>query len=365
MDLLLKVVDGPADRAWQGLEARFDPSGGLIGRAETARLSLPDSTRTVSRFHVHVSCSGDTFYLEEMGSRNAATINGKALKAGSKEALRPGDQVRVGHFTLSVEFDDPEFPATQVIDPRELRMRMSGNEDDQATQVAVRVAGRAPPSYSPAGLLEALQDGAGVEVELPAGLQPEFIRALGQILRTLVSGVHRLSSQRMRLREEPSPEKARPQSRHVDPIRAAAEESRMLGALLKPTVIGSGKSLHRAQEMIDDLAARLAAMRTGVTEALQQAEARLSPAAVEERLDSSLFLDELFPMRRKARLWDLYRRTHRALKAERPADAGDAAVDAAADGKGGAKTDGFRELFNNAYTRAYEAEIARLRRERR
>jgi len=44
--------------------------------------------RTVSRFHAHVSCSGETYFLEEMGSRNTATVNGKAVKAGSKEALR-------------------------------------------------------------------------------------------------------------------------------------------------------------------------------------------------------------------------------------------------------------------------------------
>src|SRR5271165_2655711 len=129
MELLLKVVDGPSDGSWRGLKARFDASGGLIGRAETARLSLPDSSRTVSRFHAHVSCSGEEFFLEEMGSRNAAMINGRALKAGTKELLRPGDEVRVGRFLLAVEFDDPDFPATQVID-RPLQ-QLEQDEDSQ------------------------------------------------------------------------------------------------------------------------------------------------------------------------------------------------------------------------------------------
>ena len=84
MDLILKVVEGPKGAEWRGLQARFDASGGLIGRAETARLSLPDSTRTVSRFHAHVSCSGETYFLEEMGSRNTATVNGKAVTAARR-----------------------------------------------------------------------------------------------------------------------------------------------------------------------------------------------------------------------------------------------------------------------------------------
>src|SRR6267378_2513528 len=189
MDLILKVVEGPNGAEWRGLQARFDASGGLIGRAETARLSLPDSTRTVSRFHAHVSCSGETYFLEEMGSRNTATVNGKAVKAGSKEALRPGDKVRIGHFTLAVDFDDPDFPATQVMERRSLRLE--AGEDEDSTRIAVREAttSRAVNSNLNTELLEAFQDGAGVQVEMPIGLRPEFMRLLGQLLRTLVGGI--------------------------------------------------------------------------------------------------------------------------------------------------------------------------------
>jgi len=60
MDLILKVVEGSNGAEWGGLQARFDASEGLIGRAETARLSLPDSTRTVSRFTRTSAASGET-----------------------------------------------------------------------------------------------------------------------------------------------------------------------------------------------------------------------------------------------------------------------------------------------------------------
>jgi len=359
MDLILKVVEGPSSSEWQGLEARFDASGGLIGRAETARLSLPDTSRTVSRFHAHISCTGDSFFLEEMGSRNAASVNGRALKAGTKEALRPGDKVRIGHFTMAVHFDDPDFPATQIMDRRSLQIAFG---DDNDSTLAVREAS-GTRGVNSTELLEAFQGGAGIDLELPGGLRPEFMRTLGKLLRTLVGGLHYLSSQRMRLRDEPSDRNSNPQARHIDPIRAAAEETRLLANLLKPGAIGSDKPQTRVQETIDDLAARIAAMRAAMDAALEQAEAKLSPAAVESRLERSIVLDELMPMRRKAKLWDLYRSTHGSAAA--------AAINGSADTESGRQgklranlTPGVRELFNQAFTRAYEQEVARLRRER-
>jgi predicted component of type VI protein secretion system len=344
MDLLLKVVDGPSDGAWRGLEARFDASGGLIGRAETARLSLPDTSRTVSRFHAHVSCSGDTFFLEEMGSRNAAVINGKSLKAGTKQPLGPGDKVKIGHFMLAVDFHDPDFPPTQVIDRRALRLDTA--DCDDAARVAVRDGvGLTRPSAFNDDLQEAFLDGAGVHLDAGARLTPEFMRTLGLVLRALVGGMHRLSSQRMRFRDEPSSDRSDPSGRHVDPIRAAAEEGRLLTNLLKPGSMGSDKPHTRVQEMIEDLEARVAAMHVAVDAAVEQTEARFSPPAVEQRLPASLFLDELLPMRRKARLWDLYQQTH-AGKAQ---------------GDGDSRASGVRQVFNHAFTRAYEAEMTRRR----
>ena len=361
MDLILKVVEGPSTGHWQGLEARFDGSGGLIGRAETARLSLPDSSRTVSRFHAHVSCSGNTFYLEEMGSRNSASINGKSLKGGTKEALRPGDKVRIGHFTLAVDFDDPDFPATEVLDRGSLRAVLG--DDDESTQVAVREATVFRSGHSAAELLNAFQDGAGIQLDASVNLRPGFMRMLGQLLRALVGGLHHVGSQRMRLRDEASDRIAQAHARHIDPIRAAAEGTRLLAVLLKPGAIGSDKPHARVQEMIDDLTARIAAMRMAVDAAVEQTEARLSPSAIESGLKRSLFLDELLPMRRKARLWDLYRRTHGVFNAVPGQEKADGKSDAQDGGRTGGAS-GVREIFNRAFTKAYEAEAARFRRSR-
>ncbi len=363
MELVLKVVDGPNGASWPGLEARFDASGGLIGRAETARLCLPDTTRTVSRFHAHVSFSDGTFFLEEMGSRNAATINGKAVTGGSKAPLRPGDRVRLGRFTLAVELDDPEFPTTEVIERHNTRTPTAADVEDSGAAATAAASLDAPPA---AALWDALQDGAGVGLHLAPNRGVEMMRTVGLMLRTLVGGVHRLTTQRVRLREEAGPDKARPQARQIDPVRQAAEESRLLADLLEPAAAGAPMPLAKVQEMLEDLSAQLAAMRTAVKVAVEQTEAKLAPSAVEERLEASLFLDELVPMRRKARLWDLYRRTHGAAASER-AEKSEAKTETRPEGKTGARSSvrsGVREAFNRAFSRAYEAEVARLRKDR-
>jgi len=260
MDLILKVTDGPPDGEWRGLEARFDPSGGLIGRAETARLSLPDASRTVSRFHAHVSHGDDAYCLEEMGSRNATSINGKALTVGEKAVLRPGDQVRVGHFTLSVAFDDPSFPATQIFERPEV-IAPSGAASDDGTRVINRGFSMPTGGAGSNGLWEAFLDGAGVSLNLPDARRPELMRSVGLILRTMVGGIHRLTNQRVRLRDETTPEKARPQSRAVDPVRQAAEEARLITGLLEPVAVGAVPATARVLEMLEDLTAQIAAMR--------------------------------------------------------------------------------------------------------
>jgi predicted component of type VI protein secretion system len=238
-----------------------------------------------------------------------------------------------------------------------------------------RIVNRAIPSrlvgFGPSEIWEAFLDGAGVTLNLPHTVRPELMRSVGLMLRTLVGGVHRLTNQRMRLRDEAGPDKARPQSRQLDAVRQAAEESRLISALLEPGAAGSGPPLGRVHEMLEDLAAQVAAMRTAVNAAVEQAEAKLAPSAVEERLEGSLFLDELLPMRRKARLWDLYRRTHGAAVAERADGKGegvpDGRIDPRTGSKGGPKPAarlGVREAFNRAFSRAYEAEVARLRKDR-
>lgn len=102
MKLVLQVVQWPEGVEQRPQMAYFDADGGMIGRSETARLSLTDPHRMVSRFHAHVSCRGDRYYLEDMGSTNPASVNGVVLGANERAELNFGDAICIGGYTLAV-----------------------------------------------------------------------------------------------------------------------------------------------------------------------------------------------------------------------------------------------------------------------
>ena len=85
--------------------ARFDASGGTMGRAESNTLVLDDPERTVSRVHAQVLCRNGQFFIVDRGS-NPLHHNGNALGAGNEALLSSGDRLLVGSFELRVRVVD-------------------------------------------------------------------------------------------------------------------------------------------------------------------------------------------------------------------------------------------------------------------
>lgn len=137
MQLILQVVQWPEGVEQRPQMAYFDADGGMIGRSETARLSLADPYRMVSRFHAHVSCRGDTYYLEDMGSTNPASVNGVVLGSNQQVQLRVGDAICIGGYTLAVsnneglvsKRDRPQSAAAQT-QPESAALRRAPVEQD-------------------------------------------------------------------------------------------------------------------------------------------------------------------------------------------------------------------------------------------
>jgi EmrB/QacA subfamily drug resistance transporter len=70
----------------------------VIGREETADLTLSDSTGEVSRRHAVIRWRGDTAWLEDLGSTNGTFLNGERLRG--PQPLRVGATIRIGACTL-------------------------------------------------------------------------------------------------------------------------------------------------------------------------------------------------------------------------------------------------------------------------
>ena len=59
-----------------------------------------DSLR-ISRYHARIMVTGDAAILEDLGSKNGTYLRGERL--ASPAQLKPGDQVRVGPFSLTLQ----------------------------------------------------------------------------------------------------------------------------------------------------------------------------------------------------------------------------------------------------------------------
>jgi predicted component of type VI protein secretion system len=325
MPLTMRVVARGGDAQPPPIVASFDETGGLIGRADSARLVLPDPRRTVSRFHAHVSFGDGQYYIEDMGSPNPARLNGQPLVVGHKQLLAPGDLVQVGDYTLQVDAGDGRGRA-------ESARRAAPLADDDAVSAPVATE----------ELWQAFQEGLGVPVDLPQGLRPESMRLIGGLLAGSVDGLRRLLLLRAQIRREADIESAatiRP--RNHNPLQQAPDTARALVALVRPPLQGFLAGPAAVEDAVDNLESHYIATMLALREAVEHTLARFDPAALEARLSAGGVLDAIVPGLRKARLWDLYRDQQRAIRSE--------------------AEKGFDEEFTRVFAVTYEQEAARLK----
>ena len=100
----------------EGLSARFDELGGTIGRADNNQLVLPDPERSISRLHAKVVFRAGQYAIVDNGS-NPIGVNGSAVPPGREQLIRPGDQVQIGSYLLTVTAAAPAgAPASPFAD---------------------------------------------------------------------------------------------------------------------------------------------------------------------------------------------------------------------------------------------------------
>ncbi|MGB2936982.1 MAG: FHA domain-containing protein [Phycisphaerae bacterium] len=105
MDVKLDLIKGNP----KGKQVEVAPGTLSVGRAEDSDLIIA-STR-VSRHHCDIVNEGDTLLIRDKGSGNGTFVNRKRIQ---EQALRPGDEVRIGPLTFIVEIDGVRKPPAQA-----------------------------------------------------------------------------------------------------------------------------------------------------------------------------------------------------------------------------------------------------------
>src|SRR5689334_19338425 len=102
MVLLMRAVSFKGRPLAPELSARFEESGGTIGRGQNNALVLPDPERYISRIHATVSFQAGGFIITDNGTKNPVVLNGRMLGQGSQAKLGHGDTVKIGDYLLEV-----------------------------------------------------------------------------------------------------------------------------------------------------------------------------------------------------------------------------------------------------------------------
>jgi FHA domain-containing protein len=102
MVLLMRAVSFKGRPVAPELSARFEETGGTIGRGQNNVLMLADPERFISRIHATVSFQAGGFIITDNGTKNPVLLNGRALGQGNQAKLADGDTVKVGDYILQV-----------------------------------------------------------------------------------------------------------------------------------------------------------------------------------------------------------------------------------------------------------------------
>jgi FHA domain-containing protein len=206
-----------------------------------------------------------------------------------------------------------------------------------------------PVSVGPAGpqeqaLLRAFLHGAGISGIQSKSLTPEAMEAIGKLLREAVQGTLDLLRARGLTKSEMRADVTMIMAQDNNPLKFSPTVEAALTHLLSSQVHGFMPPLRAMKDAYDDLRAHQLGFLAGMRAALEEVLARFAPQELAKRLTEQSMLDDLLPMNRKAKLWDLFLERHAAISGEARED--------------------FNAAFGKAFRRAYEAQVKQLRGDR-
>jgi len=206
------------------------------------------------------------------------------------------------------------------------------------------------PSAIPAGdaeaALRAFVDALGLAPdEVPPEALGRVMERSGGVLREAVAGLVRVLAARTAFKRELRMDVTIIQPAENNPLKFSVDADDALRYLILREARGFLPPVQAVQEGYMDVQAHQLALMSALRAALQTLVERFNPASLEAGFHKQTRLDQLVPMARKAKCWDVFTETF-----------GEIAKDA---------QDGFMDLLDHAFTEAYEKQIQELKDPRR
>ncbi len=185
-----------------------------------------------------------------------------------------------------------------------------------STPVPARADAGAPQGSD--ALLRALLEGAGVpRLTIAGGLTPEFMRAVGQMLRETVRGLLDLLQARAMTKREVRADATVIVAQDNNPLKFSPTIEAAMAHLLVPRGTGFMAPVRAVADAHDSLRSHQLAFMAGMQAGLASVLKRLDPHALEQRSGQPSFVASMVPSTHKARLWDDYALVARGDRARR------------------------------------------------
>jgi type VI secretion system FHA domain protein len=161
-------------------------------------------------------------------------------------------------------------------------------------------------------------------------------------MRTMVEGLRAVLMTRAEIKGEFRVERTQISAGGNNPLKFALSPEHAVEMVLRPRAKGYMEAAVAVREALDDIQAHEVAMVTGIEAAIRELLARLDPAKITEKTGSSGLSAML--SNPKAKAWDEYEKLYADLKDKAEND--------------------FHDFFAKAFSRAYQEQLEKLKRER-
>jgi predicted component of type VI protein secretion system len=351
MALVLKLTSDHKELLGDDCERAFGEEGGTIGRSLQADWILPDPNRYISGKHATVDYQSGAYYLADTSS-NGVFVNDdcEPLGKGNPRRLFDGDKIRMGDFEFMVSLDEgeglempPDAPMTVVPDHIEqlvpedkaksgIQMldeeAITGDEEFQNTLFGGRIeeartdskdgmvdkqenpfeARQGPKQLTPADLIDALFDGAGItRSEIHPSVDPlDVMRNAGEVLNEFIKGMTELLKCRTNLKSMFRLDQTTTLPRHNNPLKLSED----VRSSMKQLLVGEeGEYLgpvDSVKEACRDLKFHHEAVLDAMHKSFSEFADRFDPDELQENFDRTLKKKPLFAIMNQIRYWRLY-----------------------------------------------------------
>jgi FHA domain-containing protein len=341
----------PAASSGTGQPLSLDPLD-LLKPAAPAAATPPASTPRsagVAAASNHTPELKAAFTPPQLGNYITETMPAARLSADLKADLMTG--LLADKPAAAVPLFPPSQPAVppQTAEPEPVAPPAVASPAAAHTPPVVVAALPTTSSSASAATAEELWaafcEGTGAPFNPAQGLNPDLMRMIGRILRQAVDGTQRLMAVRATTKQELRANVTVIQPRNNNPLKFAPDGQAGLEQLLQPPLRGFLAGPQAMDDAMDDLLSHAIGTMAGMRAALDGVLDRFAPQRLEDKLVGRSVIDNLLPMNRRAKLWELYLQHFDGVSAEARED--------------------FHTLFGKAFLEAYEEQLDRLDAQRR